>query len=58
MIGAVSGDLHDIGYGLVAKQLELAGFEVHSIGVNNDSMRFIEKAKEVNATLSDCQRFS
>ena len=38
VIGAVSGDLHDIGYGLVAKQLELAGFEVHSLGVNIDAM--------------------
>ncbi len=57
VIGAVSGDLHDIGYGLVAKQLELAGFEVHSIGVNNDSMRFIEKAKEVGAHIIGLSAF-
>jgi dimethylamine corrinoid protein len=57
VIGAVSGDLHDIGYGLVAKQLELAGFEVHSIGVNNDSMRFIEKAREVGANIIGLSAF-
>ena len=51
VIGAVKGDLHDIGYGLVAKQLELAGYEVHKIGIDTPSMTFIEKAKEYNA---DC----
>lgn len=57
VIGAVAGDLHDIGYGLVAKQLELAGFEVHSLGVNVDAMTFIEKAKEKNANIIGLSAF-
>ena len=57
VIGAVSGDLHDIGYGLVAKQLELAGFEVHSLGVNLDAMTFIEKAKEKGAHIIGLSAF-
>jgi dimethylamine corrinoid protein len=57
VIGAVSGDLHDIGYGLVAKQLELAGFEVHSLGVNVDAMTFIEKAREKKANIIGLSAF-
>lgn len=66
VIGAVKGDLHSIGYGLVAKQLELAGYEVHSVGIDVPAMTFIDKAREVNAdiiglsaflvtTISNCQ---
>jgi dimethylamine corrinoid protein len=51
VIGAVQGDLHDIGYGLVANQLMIAGFEVHKLGVNIPSMTFIEKAQELNADI-------
>jgi len=57
VIGAVSGDLHDIGYSLVAKQLELAGFEVHSMGVNVDPMAFIDKAQEVDADIIGLSAF-
>ena len=49
VIGAVQGDLHDVGYKLVAKQLELAGYEVHDMGVNVPTMAFIDKARQVNA---------
>lgn len=57
VIGAVSGDLHDIGYGLVAKQLELAGFEVHSLGVNIDAMDFIKAAQEKKANIIGLSAF-
>lgn len=57
VIGAVSGDLHDIGYSLVATQLELNGFEVHKIGVNIPSMTFIDKAKEKNADIIGLSAF-
>jgi len=51
---------------LVAKQLELAGYEVHSVGIDVPAMTFIDKAREVNAdiiglsaflvtTISNCQ---
>ena len=57
VIGAVQGDLHDIGYSLVAKQLELAGFEVHQMGVNVPTMSFIEKAQEVDADIIGLSAF-
>lgn len=57
VIGAVQGDLHDIGYGLVASQLKMAGFEVHKIGVNIPSMTFIEKAQELKADIIGLSAF-
>ncbi len=57
VIGAVQGDLHDIGYGLVANQLKLAGFEVHMLGVNIPSIQFIEKAQELNADIIGLSAF-
>jgi methylmalonyl-CoA mutase cobalamin-binding domain/chain len=57
VIGAVNGDIHDIGYGLVAKQLQLAGFEVHKIGVNVPAMTFIDKAQEVDADIIGLSAF-
>lgn len=57
VIGAVHGDIHDIGYGLVAKQLQLAGFEIHKIGVNVPAMAFIDKAQEVNADIIGLSAF-
>lgn len=57
VIGAVSGDVHSIGYGLVAKQLELAGYEVHDLGVNVPSMVFIEKACKVKADIIAASAF-
>ena len=57
VIGAVQGDLHDIGYGLVATQLELNGFEVHKLGVNVPAMTFIDKAREKNADIIGLSAF-
>ena len=57
VIGAVQGDIHDLGYGLVAKQLELAGFEVHSMGVDVAPMAFIDKAREVDADIIGLSTF-
>jgi 5-methyltetrahydrofolate--homocysteine methyltransferase len=57
VIGAVEGDLHDIGYGLVAQQLQLAGFEIHSLGVNIPAMSFIDKAREVDAQIIGLSAF-
>ncbi len=57
VIGAVHGDIHDIGYGLVAKQLQLAGFEVHKVGVNVPAMTFIDKAQEVGADIIGLSAF-
>jgi 5-methyltetrahydrofolate--homocysteine methyltransferase len=57
VIGAVQGDMHDLGYSLVAKQLELVGFEVHSLGVDVAPMAFIDKAREVDANIIGLSTF-
>ena len=57
VIGAVQGDMHDLGYSLVAKRLELSGFEVHSMGVDVAPMTFIDKAREVDADIIGLSTF-
>jgi corrinoid protein of di/trimethylamine methyltransferase len=49
VIGTVQGDVHDIGKAIVASYLRAAGFEVHDLGRDCATDRFVEKAKEVNA---------
>ena len=44
IIGAVKGDLHDIGKNMVALMLEVNGFEVIDAGVNVEPREFIERA--------------
>lgn len=51
VIGTVKGDLHDIGKNLVAMMLKGAGFEVHDLGVDVDADTYIEKAKEIGASI-------
>ncbi len=57
VIGAVQGDLHSIAVSLVARQLELAGYEVHVAGVNVPSMTFIDIAREVKADIIGLSAF-
>ncbi len=57
VMGAVQGDLHSIGYGLVVHQLELAGYEVHNLGINVPSIAFVDKAKEVKADIVGLSAF-
>jgi len=42
VIGTVYGDLHDIGKNMVATMLSANSFEVIDLGVNVDSIKFIE----------------
>lgn len=51
VLGTVRGDLHDIGKNLVGMMLEGAGFEVIDLGVDVSSEKFIQAAKENNASL-------
>jgi corrinoid protein of di/trimethylamine methyltransferase len=51
VIGTVAGDLHDIGKTLVATMLSANGFEVYDLGVNVPVQSFIEKAREVDASI-------
>lgn len=53
----MQGDFHDLGYSLVAKQLELAGFEVHPLGVDVPPLTFIDKAQEFNADIIGLSAF-
>jgi len=47
VIGTVEGDIHDIGKSIVAAMLTANGFEVHDIGCDAPTSKFIEKVKEV-----------
>jgi methylmalonyl-CoA mutase cobalamin-binding domain/chain len=51
VIGAVSGDIHDIGKNLVSTYLALRGFDVIDLGVNVPPMDFVEKAGQEKANI-------
>ncbi len=51
VIGAVKGDLHDIGKNLVAMMLEGAGFTIVDLGVDIAPERFVSAVQEENADI-------
>lgn len=51
VIGVVEGDTHDIGKNLVKIMLETAGFEIYDLGRDVPLDNFVEKAKEVDASI-------
>ena len=51
VIGAVQGDVHDIGKNLVKMMLEVAGFDVHDLGRDVEMERFIEESQRLDADL-------
>ena len=51
VIGTVKGDIHEIGKTLVGTMLAANGFEVHDLGVDVPTERFVTVAKETGATL-------
>lgn len=51
VIGTVSGDIHDIGKNIVALLLEVNGFDTLDLGKDVESMKFIERAAEVQADI-------
>lgn len=51
IIGAVQGDLHDIGKNLVTMMLEGGGFKVIDLGIDIPSEKFIAAVKEHNAKI-------
>ncbi|MHA2429028.1 MAG: corrinoid protein [Candidatus Hermodarchaeia archaeon] len=51
VIGAVQGDLHDIGKNLVAMMSKGAGFQIEDLGADVRPERFVEVVKETNASL-------
>ena len=42
VIGTVKGDIHDIGKNLVSMMMEVAGFEVVDLGINNPVENYLE----------------
>jgi len=51
VIGTVAGDIHDIGKNIVALLLEVNGFEIIDLGKDVESMKFIERAAEVQTNI-------
>jgi trimethylamine corrinoid protein len=51
VIGAVQGDVHDIGKNLVRMMLEVAGFDVHDLGRDVEMEHFLEESKRLGADL-------
>jgi len=51
VIGVIEGDTHDIGKNLVKIMLETAGFEIYDLGRDVPVENFIQKTKEVGASL-------
>jgi trimethylamine corrinoid protein len=51
VIGTIEGDIHDIGKRIVATMLKVYGFEVFDVGRDAPVQAFVDKAKEVNATI-------
>jgi 5-methyltetrahydrofolate--homocysteine methyltransferase len=49
VIGTVSGDIHDIGKNIVSFMLDIAGFEVYDIGIDQPPQSFIDKINETGA---------
>jgi 5-methyltetrahydrofolate--homocysteine methyltransferase len=49
IIGAVKGDLHDIGKNLVAVMLEGAGFEVIDLGTDVEPQKFVDAIRQSQA---------
>jgi corrinoid protein of di/trimethylamine methyltransferase len=51
VIGTVKGDIHEIGKTLVGTMLAANGFEVHDLGVDVPTEKFVAVVKETGATL-------
>lgn len=49
IVGAVTGDIHDIGKNLVATMLSVHGFDVVDLGVGVSPMEFADKAESEHA---------
>jgi trimethylamine corrinoid protein len=51
VLGTVEGDIHDIGKTVVGAMMQANGYEVHDLGVEVPSTRFIQAAQELGADI-------
>jgi methanogenic corrinoid protein MtbC1 len=51
VLGTVKGDIHDIGKNIFKMFAQASGFEVHDLGVDVDTQKFIEKLKDTKAEI-------
>ena len=51
VLGTVKGDIHEIGKTLVGTMLTANGFQVFDLGTDVPTIKFVEKAREVNADI-------
>lgn len=51
VIGTVKGDIHNIGKNIIVSALRASGYEVHDLGVNISTEKFIAKVRETDADL-------
>jgi corrinoid protein of di/trimethylamine methyltransferase len=51
VLGTVEGDIHDIGKTVVGAMLQANGYEVHDLGVDVPSTRFIQTAQDLKADI-------
>jgi corrinoid protein of di/trimethylamine methyltransferase len=49
--GTVKGDIHDIGKNILVAMLRANGFEVHDLGVDVPTSKFIDEAEKVGADI-------
>ena len=51
VLGTVHGDLHDIGKNIFKNMVEIGGFDVYDIGIDQSPEAFVEKIKEVKPVI-------
>jgi corrinoid protein of di/trimethylamine methyltransferase len=51
VLGTVEGDIHDIGKTVVGAMLQANGYEVHDLGIDVPSTRFIQAAEDLDANI-------
>ena len=58
IIGTVAGDIHDIGLNIVEFMLDVNGFEVHNLGIDQPAQNFVDKIKEIIKTIAAAEGYA
>jgi 5-methyltetrahydrofolate--homocysteine methyltransferase len=51
VMGTVKGDIHNIGKNIIVSALRAAGYDVHDLGVNVSTAKFLDAVKETGADI-------